>query len=220
MLIPNPEGQPLLHPSTHADEDGILRDAILEPRYLTDKVTWHQAAEAVVWATNTETEDLSAIFLDMDSFKGVNDGLGHDTGDKVLEAMEDIITNVGFDGIAGRLGGDEFGLLCKIDRQTALDRTTQIRTLFDKWLDKPENSAIRDTGVGISIGIGVLEPGMSAAELLRAADEAMYEDKLSRIELSDLQRRAVEFARFVLESQKVRLRDLPKIIQAIDGKKL
>ncbi len=116
---------------------------------------------------------LALIYLDLDDFKKVNDAHGHATGDAVLRLVADAMRSaVRQADIVGRLGGDEFGVLMpETDgpvAQAAANRLVAgIRTVF------------RGTpSVTASIGV-VAVTGTEAGsdELLRRADQAMYEAK-------------------------------------------
>ena len=116
---------------------------------------------------------LALIYLDLDDFKKVNDAHGHATGDAVLrlvaDAMRSAVRQADF---VGRLGGDEFGVLMpetdgSVAHAVASRLAGGIRTVF------------RGTpSVTASIGV-VAVTGTEAGsdELLRKADQAMYEAK-------------------------------------------
>jgi diguanylate cyclase (GGDEF)-like protein len=116
---------------------------------------------------------LALVYLDLDDFKKVNDAHGHATGDAVLrlvaDAMRGAVRQADF---VGRLGGDEFGVLMpetdgSVAHSVANRLASGIRTVF------------RGTpSVTASIGV-VAVTGTEAGsdELLRKADQAMYEAK-------------------------------------------
>jgi diguanylate cyclase (GGDEF)-like protein len=116
---------------------------------------------------------LALIYLDLDDFKKVNDAHGHATGDAVLRLVADAMRGaVRRADLVGRLGGDEFGVLMPetdgaVAHAAATRLVTGIRTVF------------RGTpSVTASIGV-VAVTGTEAGsdELLRKADQAMYEAK-------------------------------------------
>jgi diguanylate cyclase (GGDEF)-like protein len=116
---------------------------------------------------------LALIYLDLDDFKKVNDAHGHATGDAVLRLVADAMRSaVRQSDFVGRLGGDEFGVLMpetdgSVAHSVANRLAGGIRTVF------------RGTpSVTASIGV-VAVTGTEAGsdELLRKADQAMYEAK-------------------------------------------
>ena len=116
---------------------------------------------------------LALIYLDLDDFKKVNDAHGHATGDAVLRLVADAMRSaVRQADVVGRLGGDEFGVLMpetdgSVAHSVANRLAGGIRTVF------------RGTpSVTASIGV-VAVTGTEAGsdELLRKADQAMYEAK-------------------------------------------
>jgi two-component system, cell cycle response regulator len=126
---------------------------------------------------------LSAILFDLDHFKRVNDTYGHEAGDAVLAAVGAQVKSV--DGIAGRLGGEEFCLLIPCDLVEAIsiaeDLQRAIRSL------RFENKK-RAFGITCSFGISQWDKGDTIDRFLRRADLALYESKNSgrdRITASD-----------------------------------
>jgi diguanylate cyclase (GGDEF)-like protein len=116
---------------------------------------------------------LALIYLDLDDFKKVNDAHGHATGDAVLRLVADAMRSaVRRADLVGRLGGDEFGVLMpETDGTVAHAAATRLVTGI--------RSVFRGTpSVTASIGV-VAVAGTEAGsdELLRKADQAMYEAK-------------------------------------------
>ncbi|MCU1594436.1 MAG: hypothetical protein JWO12_1828 [Frankiales bacterium] len=121
-------------------------------------------------------EGVAVLFLDLDRFKVVNDGLGHAAGDLLLvqvalrlrEAMRP-------DDLVARLGGDEFVVLCRnADQQVADDVAARVLTVLNRPLPTAGSG---DVVIGASIGVALAAPGDTAELLLRDADTAMYAAK-------------------------------------------
>lgn len=104
------------------------------------------------------------IFCDIDDFKKMNDTLGHDLADRVLKQAADILAEEasGF-GIAGRYGGEELVAFVFRDPLAVAER---VRSRVE-----------RETGVTVSVGVCRARPGLTAEQLLRRADRAMYHSK-------------------------------------------
>ncbi len=130
-------------------------------------------------ARSTRTHgNVAALFVDIDNFKTVNDTLGHEAGDQLLQAVAERLDGVlrGSDAL-GRLGGDEFVVVCEELPVEAGPELIAERIL--EALKPPfELGEGRETrfAVGASIGIALAGQG-TAAELLREADIAMYSAK-------------------------------------------
>jgi diguanylate cyclase len=122
---------------------------------------------------------LGLMLLDLDGFKEVNDTLGHSAGDTLLELvalrMRDALPA---DITLARIGGDEFAIVVHDDDELALiEQAHAIR----RTLLAPAKVDGMDLAMHASLGITVREPeDARAADLLRRADVAMYEAKVTR----------------------------------------
>ena len=120
---------------------------------------------------------ISAIMLDLDHFKRINDQYGHLTGDQILRGTGFLINeNIREIDIAGRYGGEEFCvILPDTDRQGAHNAAERIR-------HAAENSVIKayDTSVKMTLSIGTStfpDDGRKMDELIDKADWALYRAK-------------------------------------------
>lgn len=112
---------------------------------------------------------VSAIFCDLDNFKRLNDTQGHDVGDEQLIQVARILSECCEDvGIVGRYGGEEMVVLVTKESQDPVELAERIR-------ERVENESL----VTVSVGVCRYVSGMAAAQLLKCADEAMYEAKTS-----------------------------------------
>jgi diguanylate cyclase (GGDEF)-like protein len=122
---------------------------------------------------------VGAIIVDLDRFKDVNDTLGHEAGDRVLVGMSARLRSFGPASIIGRLSGDEFALIVPEVR----DRSELARLAGDlaRQITAPLRLGDRELFFGVNIGTALstdAEGGRdAAANLLRAADTAMYRAK-------------------------------------------
>jgi len=122
-------------------------------------------------------EKVAVCFLDLDSFKTINDSLGHDAGDVLLKQVSNRLRLClrEIDTVA-RIGGDEFAIILA-DANTQLNVTTVAEKIVET-LAHPFK--IKDKSINISVSIGVAispEHGNQADALLRHADNAMYQVK-------------------------------------------
>ncbi|GEM_PF-425268 len=118
----------------------------------------------------------TVLYLDLDNFKIINDTLGHDTGDKLLQQVATTLKKLaGEDNVLVRFGGDEFVLIlpgCELSQGVKLAETLIER--IDEIVFVSGNRTFR---VGASIGAARVEPGMSPADVMSAADSACYAAK-------------------------------------------
>jgi diguanylate cyclase (GGDEF)-like protein len=118
----------------------------------------------------------TAVFIDLDKFKQVNDAQGHDVGDALLRRVADVFrASVRASDIAGRLGGDEFALLLPgMDDAAALSYVEDLR---QRLLD-----AMRANAWPVTFSIGVASyrhAPENFSALITLADALMYEVKVS-----------------------------------------
>ncbi len=121
------------------------------------------------------------LLIDLDHFKTINDSLGHDVGDKVLEEVAHRLRNLADSNeIVARLGGDEFILLGEdfTHRQKAISKAQE---LSEELLQSLKNTYIiheHHLYLSASIGISLLTPDqINANAFIKEADIAMYEVK-------------------------------------------
>jgi diguanylate cyclase (GGDEF)-like protein len=117
--------------------------------------------------------NLSAILLDIDNFKTINDSYGHDAGDEAIRACAEAARLE--DAVTGRLGGDEFALLLE---QRALPEAVEIaENLRGRLAARPFDTGKGRITLTWSIGVGEAQPGDSIDQLLARADAALYSAK-------------------------------------------
>ena len=143
---------------------------------LANRRRFVEQAEASL-AARREPGTLAALFLDLDDFKTVNDGLGHAAGDDLLVAVGERLSGALRESdLAARLGGDEFGVLL-----TSIPDAAYAASVSDRLLDvlsAPFHVAGATVNVGASIGIAVDTAAMASVDdLLGDADIAMYQAK-------------------------------------------
>ena len=162
---------------------------------LPNRALLYERLHAAVAEARRGGRKLALMFLDLDGFKGVNDSLGHDPGDRLLKAVAGRMQGcVRHSDTLARYGGDEFALLLP-DMRTRQDAATIARKILDR-LHEPFAVAGQRLCVGVSIGIALYPeagnlapirhqlPAARAGEicglgeaLMRRADVAMYHVK-------------------------------------------
>lgn len=120
---------------------------------------------------------VAVLFIDLDRFKEVNDTLGHQAGDELLlQAAERIKASLRDADSVARMGGDEFTVL--LSDISGADDATPIAARLNERLFEPFVLDGLQVHISGSIGVAVYpEDGASVDELLKHADQAMYESK-------------------------------------------
>ncbi|TLY70654.1 MAG: EAL domain-containing protein [Gammaproteobacteria bacterium] len=119
---------------------------------------------------------VAVMFLDLDNFKNINDSLGHDAGDCLLQAVaQRIVKTTRSSDTVARLGGDEFAVLLE-----GIASVTEVGRLADALIDTLDLPFTLDgveVRVAASIGVAFSTPDTDAEALLSNADIAMYHAK-------------------------------------------
>jgi len=120
---------------------------------------------------------LAVVFVDLDRFKFVNDTLGHDVGDRLLQVMAERLTAaVAETDTVARLGGDEFVLL--LHGHAGQDTVATAIERLLPTIAAPLRYGQSDLEVTCSIGVALYpDDGSDPATLLKHADSAMYRAK-------------------------------------------
>ena len=148
------------------------------------------------------------LFIDLDNFKDLNDTLGHDRGDELLQQVAQRLQSAlrGTDTVA-RLGGDEFVLMLEglsaVEAQAAVEAEAIARKILT-MLNQPYLLAGRDHNSSPSIGVALFGSASDTVdELLKRADLAMYRAKIegrNTLRFYDPQMQASVLARASLEA--------------------
>ena len=161
--------------------DSLALQQQLKVQALTDPLTELPNRRALhEWLIAQEGgTSVALFFIDLDQFKIVNDGMGHDFGDELLAAVAELIRQyVRPNDFVARLGGDEFvvGSVGIEDRSQAAEIAARIL----RSLHRPVIVDQRPVSLGCSIGIAIGMVGRTPPhELVSNADLAMYEAKHS-----------------------------------------
>jgi diguanylate cyclase (GGDEF)-like protein/PAS domain S-box-containing protein len=118
----------------------------------------------------------AVIFVDLDRFKAVNDTWGHAAGDELLSSVaEKLRQAVRTTDTPARYGGDEFVIIC--EGLTAPEDAEVLAQRLVRAIPGTYQLESGTASIGASVGVAVAAAAVPAAQLLRLADEAMYEAK-------------------------------------------
>jgi GGDEF domain-containing protein len=146
--------------NTLAESQNDWQDLVL-PRDV-----WRQKAEKEFQEARAKDEPLSAVFVDLNYFKSINDMLGHKVGDEVIGDMRDLMSilvhsfrvvnqpgqerqldivaasqasppQVNGEPVAGHIGGDEFAIVAKTDAAGVRAIVERLRSIFQDYINNP-----------------------------------------------------------------------------------
>ncbi len=124
---------------------------------------------------------VGVVAVDLNDFKLVNDNLGHPVGDDLLVGVASrLLNSVRSGDTVGRLGGDEFSVVVEGDPDAPYLIAQRVVEAFEQPFLVGEHELLMRPSVGLATA-DPDEPGLSAEELLRRADLAMYMAKRARI---------------------------------------
>jgi len=144
---------------------------------LPNRILFNDRLEQGIQRAKKDNKGLALFFLDLDHFKSINDSLGHNVGDEVLQSVTHRLTKVLRDeDTLARLGGDEFTII-----MGNINDTQEATLLAEKIIDvlvEPITVNVNRLYVSFSIGISLYpEDGDNTQNLLKYADAAMYKAK-------------------------------------------
>ena len=156
---------------------------------LPNRQSFLERLEREVRTANSNGKRLAILFMDLDGFKAINDTMGHNTGDMILQwaadrlhrcvRPSDMVSRLDVDSIEvefARLGGDEFTAI--IPNITHAEDALRVAHRIREQMRRPFVLDGRDVVLTASIGIAVYpDDGGDAASLLKHADTAMYHAK-------------------------------------------
>lgn len=189
---------------------------------LPNRLLLNDRIDSAISIAPRHNKKVAVLFLDLDGFKQVNDTLGHDIGDKLLQVVAGRLGNCvrGSDTVS-RIGGDEFVvLLSEVERpeDSAITARRMLEAISESYvIDRHELQ------LTASIGVSVYpDDGTNAEALIKSADAAMYQAKENgrhgyqfykpAMNLKAVERQQVEESlRLALEREEFTLHFQPKV---------
>lgn len=179
-------------------ETVIYRERLMHAAYVDALTDLPNRSRLVEEATERMLagRPFSMMLMDLDGFKEVNDGLGHDAGDALLRVIaRRLVRVVNGAGLVCRLGGDEFAIILEGDDD---DRCADVAASVLATVIEPAEVSGRE--IFVSASIGIARYPLDAAEvdqLISCADAAMYRAKADgrnncRLYTAEMSARAVE----------------------------
>jgi len=156
-------------------------EALLDPMTgIFNRRGFEQKLQALITGNRTSDDTHCLVMLDIDHFKKVNDNHGHLMGDRVIQAVGEILrVSVTQEAhAAARYGGEEFAILmpsASVDQSASLAESVRERTKAIKIRKRDTQEVL--FSVTLSGGVASLQPGDDAAALIARADAALYQAK-------------------------------------------
>ncbi len=144
---------------------------------LPNRILFNDRLEKAIETAKRNKKTIALLFIDLDHFKEINDSLGHNFGDEILKIISNRLLEVtrDEDSIA-RLGGDEFTVI--LEKLSQVQDASLIANKIINALSQAIIVAENTLYISCSIGISIYpDDGVSAQNLLKFADSAMYKAK-------------------------------------------
>ena len=159
-------------------EDELRQKAIRDPLTgLYNRRYFNESVHREIEKGKRYQYPVSLLMMDINEFKQVNDRYSHLTGDEVLKEIAELMKeHIRSADLLVRYGGDEFLLVLPEGLEESKKVAERIKNLLDRWNEKND---LISFPLGLSIGIEEWDPerNREVKEVLKAADEKMYEEK-------------------------------------------
>jgi diguanylate cyclase (GGDEF)-like protein/PAS domain S-box-containing protein len=186
---------------------------------LPNRWLFNARLEHAIQRASREKSKIAVLFLDLDNFKTINDGLGHPMGDKVIQYVAKILSStLREQDTVARLGGDEFTIIMEdiIDPEDVVQIISKIHHKFNQAVSIDDHELHLSTSIGISI---YPDDANNVISIVKNADVAMYRAKekqkggycfytseltsiaLEHLKLENLLRKAIKEEEFLLYYQ-------------------
>lgn len=144
---------------------------------LANKASFNDFLDAAVSTAMTERRRVAVLFLDLDRFKAINDGLGHAAGDELLRAVARRVASAAPDrALVSRLGGDEIAV-CLPDVESSASAVAVGEKIIESF-EAPFILDGRSFAISTSIGVALTTREWTQPDdLVRFADMALYRAK-------------------------------------------
>ncbi|MEM6518206.1 MAG: EAL domain-containing protein [Cyanobacteria bacterium P01_C01_bin.70] len=164
-----------------ARESQLIHDAMHDSLTgLPNRTHFLKRLEQVMQASRQTPQACYAVlFIDLDSFKAINDSLGHEIGDRVLQHLANRLkTFIDADDFLARLGGDEFAVLLNGIHSAAKAKTVsrQLQSQLNRPLEVGQHEFVVSASIGLAFNV---DNHGRPEQILREADIAMYQAKRS-----------------------------------------
>lgn len=164
-------------------EAALRRRAEQDPlTQLANRATFQEFLSGALARARRSNKQIGLLYLDLDGFKKINDQFGHHLGDQLLTATAQRLVNaVRVGDLVARIGGDEFVVV--LDDVAGKAGCQVVAQTISRALNMPHRISRRSIQCQSSIGIATFpDDGDDESTLLAAADRAMYEEKLRRVQ--------------------------------------
>ncbi len=144
---------------------------------IANRANFYQSLESSIKCADQNQSRLSLLYIDLDNFKSVNDSLGHDAGDLLLQEIAKRLQEIACEtDFVARLSGDEFCIL--VNHIGSEDATADLAQRCLDVIAKPIELSARKFTPACSIGIAHYpDDGRDLATLIKAADTSLYAAK-------------------------------------------